>query len=324
MSFLSALLFSVGGVIPVFDMAAFFCPVPLALLGARENDAWATVGLALTSFFLILLFGPSVALYFLLGEGILCLGLTLPLGRAEKGSECLLLCTGVSIVSKILFLLVALQLSGENPFLMGVEAMETFFAQMFTEINGASDDAALRESLSRMAESVPYITPSLIVLSSMFDSFLNYKLCERLQRKWLLTQSQNSPQSDALQAAEHPRGMGRAFPPLPSFEAWRFPKSLLLALLFAVLLPFLSEEDDLLAKTMETNLKFIVCVFLFLQGLSLAWWAFAKRSWPLVVRVALIVLLFFPIFGLWAIGFGFVDICLDFRNRTLNQKFRKK
>jgi uncharacterized protein YybS (DUF2232 family) len=132
----------------------------------------------------------------------------------------------------------------------------------------------------------------------MFDSYINYRLCEVLQRKHKVT-----------------------FPPLPSFGDWRFPKSLLWMLAFALALPFLAEGDDWrLWPMLEYNLKFIVSVFFFLQGLSLVWWGLSKegvnRFFPLPLRVALIIFLSIPLYTLVA-ALGFGDICLDFRTRRI-------
>jgi uncharacterized protein YybS (DUF2232 family) len=293
LSSLSALLFCVGFLIafPAGTAALLFCPVPLAILGARENNWWMAAGLAGVSVTLSLFFSPLLCFYFLMGEGILCFGLSLPLGRLERGSESLFFCTGVSILSKIIFFTVMVALTGKNPFVPDVNTLSAAFPP-------EGGDAALMEtSLQQMASLAPYMLPSLILLSSMLDSYLNYRLCEFIQR-----------------------GHPRAFPALPAFEEWRFPKSLLWVVVVAFGLPVLVETNGWPLGTMlEFNLKFMVTVFFFLQGLSLVWWWLSKRNVHLLLRLVAAGAFFFPLLGVWSVALGVGDLCLDFRARMLKK-----
>ncbi|GHV36715.1 membrane protein [Synergistales bacterium] len=296
-AFTSAVLFCAGAVVPFIGVAALlFCPVPLAILGARENDFLATAGLAMASLILLPIFGVWVSLYFFLGEGVLCLGLTVPLGRVKNGVECLFLCVVVSILSKLLLLALMMSLRGQNPFMMDPESMKVLLSQMTLSFGGNAEEAI--QVASHMAKLASWMLPSLILFSSVFDSFFNYKLCEVLQRRFHLR---------------------RKFPPITPFDSWRFPRSLLWAFVFAFMLPLFMEEDDALGGMMEVNLKFSVCAFYFFQGLSLVWWALLRKKWPRFLRVMLMVLLCVPVLGLWVIGLGVGDMCFDIRARVMNK-----
>ncbi|MDR1622899.1 MAG: YybS family protein [Synergistaceae bacterium] len=297
LSLTSALLFCVGSFIPPLGMTAFlFSPMPLALLGARENKAWMTAGLLGASTVLGLFFGPWFFLDFLLAQGFLCFGLTLPLGKVKNGGESLLICIGASIVSKIMFVGLTFALTGRNPFMWDPNALRTLLAHMYGGVlDQGTQTAALDQSMEQAVELLPYMLPSLILLSSMLDSFLNYRLCETLQRNRAVP-----------------------FPGLPSFENWRFPKSLLWTLLFAFALPFLFEKGPL-STMLEINLKFLVSVFFFLQVISLVWWWLSQRAVHFLLRVFIVVLLFLPILGMWAFVLGIGDICLDFRARKIQR-----
>jgi uncharacterized protein YybS (DUF2232 family) len=274
-------------------MTAFlFSPTPLALLGVRENKIWMTVGLLGASTVLLLFFGPWFFLYFLVAQGFLCFGLTLPLGKVKNGGESLLFCTSTSIVSKIIFVALVFTLTGYNPFMLDSSALRTLLANMYQEGQNAM---ILDPSMEQAVELLPYMLPSLVLLSSMLDSFLNYRLCETLQRNRAVV-----------------------FPALPPFDNWRFPKSLLWTLLFAFILPFLVEEGSLLIM-LEKNLKFLVSVFFFFQGISLVWWWLSQRAVHFLLRVLIVMLLFLPILGMWAIVLGIGDICLDFRTKKIQR-----
>jgi uncharacterized protein YybS (DUF2232 family) len=279
-------------------MTAFlFSPTPLALLGVRENKVWMTAGLLGASTILSWLFGPWFFLYFLLVQGFLCFGLTLPLDKVKTGGESLLFCTGMSIISKMIFVALVFALTGHNPFLLDPSALRTLLAQMYTggAGQGSPDMIVLDQSMEQAVELLPYMLPSLILLSSMLDSFLNYRLCETLQRNRSV-----------------------AFPALPPFGQWRFPKSLLWTLMFAFVLPFLVEEGPLL-RMLEANLKFLVSVFFFFQGISLVWWWLSQRAVHFLLRVFIVTLLFLPILGMSAIVLGIGDICLDFRTKKIRR-----
>ena len=296
----SMLLFCLGFFMPPLGMAAMvFSPTPMALLGARENNAWMSLGLLGAALTLWIVLGLWFALSFLLGYGLLCFGLTLTLGKLEKGSESLLFCIVMSIISKVLFVAGSVALGGSNPFEIDPGILNNLYAGVLGK--GGEETARLQESLAQAAALVPYMFPFFIIVYSMFDSFINYRLCETLQRKHDVK-----------------------FPPLPPFGEWRFPASLLYGLLFAFVLPFFVKGSDWhLWIMLEYNLKFIVNVFFFLQGLALVWWWFAKyaanHSFPLLLRVMLIGFLSMPILNTWIAALGLGDICLDFRTKKMKR-----
>ncbi|MDR1733197.1 MAG: YybS family protein [Synergistaceae bacterium] len=301
LSLTSGLLFCSGFFVPVLGTVGFlFSPTPLALLGVRENKTWMALGLLLMGMFLLAL-EPMIALYFLLMEGLLCVGLAFPPGHLEKGSDALFLCSTVSVASKVLYMTADVILLGYNPFIMKPDALRSVFMQMYLGLlaQDVQSATALKESMEQILALAPYMVPSLIVTWSMLDSYLNYRLCEAIQR-----------------------GRSVVFPPSPPFGMWRFPKSILWALLVAFLLPLLTESEGWSVTTMlEVNLKFLVNVFFFLQGLSLIWWWLLRRKVNFLLRVFIIALLTLPILGLWVIGLGIGDICFDFR--TLRERSGK-
>jgi len=296
LSSISMLLFCLGFFVLPFGVAAIiFSPTPMALLGAREGKIMMTWGILGVVMGLAIGFSPMFALSFLLGHGLLCFGLTLPLGKLEKGSESLLFCIIISIASKMLFVAVIVVLTGNNPFTMDLDAMQNLYPGI---LRGLS-----QEDLSRMAENIRYMAPFFIITYSMLDSFVNYKLCESLQR-----------------------GRDVKFAPLPLFSEWRFPVSFVYVFVFAFVLPFIVVDNDAQLWTMvQLNLKFIVLFFFFLQGLSFAWWGLGKLAErrPFILspplRAMLICLLVMPVFHMWIIALGLCDMCFDLRNKKLKR-----
>jgi len=302
------LLFCASGIegrffTPLGVTALMFSPTPMALLGARENKAWMTLGLLSATFALAFVFDPWLALSFLLGHGLLCFGLTLPLGKLEKGNESLLFCTITSIVSKVLFAAASVYLKGINPFAINQDALRSRLYSMYAGIlsKGGQEALYLQEYLDQAVALFPYMLPFFIILYSMFDSFLNYRLCEALQRRREVV-----------------------FPPLPPFGEWRFPKSLLHVFVFAVILPFLVEGGDWQIWTMlEYSLKLLVNVFFFLQGIALVWWlsqhATRRFLFPLLLCIILAGFFSMQILLMLIAVLGFSDIFIDFRSKKIRQ-----
>jgi uncharacterized protein YybS (DUF2232 family) len=283
---------------PSLGMAAFlFSPTPLALLGARENKIWMTAGLLGAAIFLLCFMGSWFFIYFLLAQGFLCFGLTLPLGKVKNGSEGLLFCTATSIVSKVVFVALSVTQTGNNPFMMDYNALRVWLVHMYSGVlgQGGQSAASLNDAVEQAITLISYMAPSLIIFSSMIDSFLNYRLCETLQRRRAV-----------------------ALPPLPPLESWRFSRSLLWALLCAFVLPVVTENGPL-SSMLEVNLKFLVNVFLFLQGISLIWWWLTKRAMHVFLRVLIVLLLCLPVLGMWVIALGVGDMCFDFRTKKQKQ-----
>jgi uncharacterized protein YybS (DUF2232 family) len=258
---------------------------------------WMTAGLLGAAIFLLYFMGSWFFVGFLLIQGFLCFGLTLPLGKVKSGSEGLLFCATTSIVSKVVFVALSVTLTGKNPFMRDPNELRVLLVQMYSGVlgRGGQSAASLAEAVEQAITLISYMAPSLIIFSSMLDSFLNYRLCEALQRRREV-----------------------ALPALPPFGSWRFSGSLLWALLCAFALPFIA-EDRPFAVMLGINLKFLVNVFFFLQGISLIWWWLTNRSVHVLLRVLIGLLLCLPVMGMWVAALGVGDICFDFRTKKMKQ-----
>ncbi|NLL37712.1 MAG: DUF2232 domain-containing protein [Fretibacterium sp.] len=307
---LATLLFLGGVHIPHFGFwGILFCPTPLALLGLRQGGAWMTAGLGTVLLVVLTVMGPLWAAYFLFSEGLLCYALALPARwrpRAESssarltGGESLFICVGVSILIKLCLTGFFYIMTGANPLLPQVDPLRAVLKEMYPDIWGGEGSQALllKEAIEEMLRVLPHMFPSLLVILAGLDSFVNYKLCEVLQRK-----------------------RETSLPSLPPFRDWRFPKSLMWAMLLAFLLPLLFEELSDFSPLAVTamNLKILVNIFFFLQGAALAWWFFHHFRVATVFKLLGLFLLSLPLFWPWLVFLGIGDIFFDVRvrlNRT--------
>ncbi len=290
---LTLALFSVGFFVPVLGFGGFLAvPLPLALLGMREGARWQAAGVALSGGGLALLLDPLSALYYLIAQAPLSCALSFVSRGWRKGAEALLLCSGISIASKLLLLGVFLALTGHNPLMPDPEQIRLLLTRLYAELSLDGEQAwVLREAVDGMAALFPYMLPSLVLVSSLFESFVNYGL-----------------------GALYRRGRVQSLPPLPPFSDWRFSRTLLPAMLLAFLMGFFA-SDWTPGAMFAMNLKIVLDVFFFVQGLSLLWWWFARWRVGMFWRCLALAFFVLPVFWFWLVLLGVGDMIFDLRRR---------
>mgnify|MGYP000854175971 FL=1 len=294
----AALLFSAGLFVPILG---FWCllmsPLPLALLGMREGLRWQTTGTALAGGAILLTSGPFSALYFLIGQGPLAYALSLsPRGRGT-GAEALLLCSGVSVVSKLALLGVFLALTGQNPLMPDPEQVRLLLTRLYAELPLEGEQTlAIRDAVEEAVALFPYMLPPLVLISSVLDAFINYRLGVFYQR-------------------------GRVSVPsaLPPFSEWRFSRTLLPAMFLAFFMELFT-SDWVPGAMFAMNLKLVLGFFFFLQGLSLLWWWFAWRRVGLFWRCLALAVLALPLLWIWLVVLGVGDMLFDLRRRASERR----
>ncbi len=291
---LTLLLFSVGFFVPVLGFVGFLTvPLPLALLGMRDGGRWQAVGVALAGGGLALLLTPLSALYYLMAQAPLSCALSFVSRGRRKGAEALLLCSGISVISKLLLLGVFLALTGHNPLMPDPEQIRLLLTRLYSELSLDGERAwALREAVEEMAALFPYMLPSLVLVSSLFEAFVNYGLGVLCQR-----------------------GRAQSPPPFPPFSDWRFSGTLLPALFLAFLTGVFA-SDWTPGAMFAMNLKIVLNVFFFVQGLSLIWWWFLRRRVGMFWRCLALAVFVLPVFWLWLVFLGTGDMIFDLRRRV--------
>ncbi len=290
---LTLALFSVGFFVPVLGFGGFLTvPLPLALLGMRDGGRWQAAGVALSGGGLALLLDPLSALYYLIAQAPLSCALSFVSRGWRKGAEALLLCSGISIASKLLLLGVFLALTGHNPLMPDPEQIRLLLTRLYAELSLDGEQAwVLREAVDGMAALFPYMLPSLVLVSSLFESFVNYGLGALCRRGW-----------------------AQSLPPLPPFSDWRFSRTLLPAMLLAFLMGFFA-SDWTPGAMFAMNLKIVLDVFFFVQGLSLLWWWFARWRVGMFWRCLALAFFVLPVFWFWLVLLGVGDMIFDLRRR---------
>ena len=290
---LTLALFSVGFFVPVLGFGGFLAvPLPLAILGMRDGGRWQAAGVALSGGGLALLLDPLSALYYLIAQAPLSCALSFVSRGRRKGAEALSLCSGISVASKLLLLGVFLALTGHNPLIPDPDQIRLLLTRLYSELSLDGERAwALREAVDGMAALFPYMLPSLVLVSSLFEVFVNYGLGALCQR-----------------------GRAQSLPPLPPFSDWRFSGTLLPAMFLAFLMGFFA-SDWTPGAMFAMNLKIVLNVFFFVQGLSLLWWWFARRRVGVFWRCLALAFFVLPVCWFWFVLLGVGDMIFDLRRR---------
>jgi uncharacterized protein YybS (DUF2232 family) len=298
---LAAALFLAARFLPVAGIAfSFLCPAPLVVLGLRHSIRFAALGLIAATAIVLMLSGPTGAAFFFLGFGVLGVGLGVLAGRCSRGVDVILYGILVSLGSKILLMVAAKALTGVDPFSMDpkeiTEVVDRIFA--FYGTFGASSDALsqAREQVMAALRLLPTIFPTILIMASALDCYLSYVVSAAVVRR-----------------------TGGDMPSLPSFSEWRFPKSVLGALVVSLLLPFLGQDTEwgLFATKIAINLKMCIHVVFLLQGVSLLWFFLRRWSWKAPFGAIIIVMVvFIPLFSTVAVMAGAGDMWFDVRNRV--------
>ena len=296
--FLTLALILAGSFVPVIGfICLMICPVPLAVLGCLDGHKSSGIAELLIEATLFLTFSPSMAVYFLLGCAPVS-GVIFMLSREEfkevkkySGAETLLICAGLSLLMKVILLVVFWLFTGRNILFPDVAQMQAVMTQLY------GDNPALLESVSKVLAIFPYILPAMLVIYVGIEIYLNYSIIHSVLRRFF-PKSKNFP------------------PELPEFKFWRFPASLMPALVFALILGyFIDSETWLAGSVFVMNLQIILNVFMFIQGLALTFWLMAGFRLRRITKSFICVILAFPFFWPWLIIMGMCDMVLNMRER---------
>lgn len=300
---LAVVLFLAARYIPVAGIVlSLLCPAPLVILGLRHRLKMSVVGLAVATAIVALLSGPASAVSFCLGFGVLGVGLGVLASRLNQAVDIILYGVIVSLVSKLALMVVLTKLTGVNPFDPDVGQIRATMEKFFS-MYGGQDLTAVKEQIEQTIRAIPLMFPAMLTMASAIDCLLSYWVSRKILA----------------------RIGGVVLPSLPPFMEWRFPKSLLWAFAFSlVILLFESTLKDPLLSKVGLNLRLLVSMMFMVQGLSLAWdymdYKSISRGWRIAL-VSLTVLI--PILSQIAVILGLTDLWADirrkYRRRTDNE-----
>lgn len=303
---LAVVLFLAAQFLPFIGAAfSLLAPAPLVILGLRHDLKKASLGLGISALMVATFLGPMSSLFFLLGFGVLGVGLGFLAKQRSSGVEIILYGILLSLGSKLLLMVIAAKITGINPFQLDGAEMRTMVDRIFSfyESAGMSREslAVVREQFTRAIGILPVIFPTILTMAAALDCYLSYTVSGFVLKRI----------GDVV------------LPPLPLFSEWRFPKSIFGALVASVLLSLVgaSEGEWSLPLRIGTNVRMLVNFLFLFQGLSLLWyflerWGGHSRGVGRFFRaIVIIVAAFVPLFSTIVVTIGIGDMWLDFRTR---------
>ncbi|NCC96983.1 MAG: DUF2232 domain-containing protein [Synergistales bacterium] len=292
---MAVVLFLAARYLPVAGIVlSLLCPAPLVILGLRHRPKMSFVGLVVATTIVALLSGPASAISFCLGFGVLGVGLGILASRLDQAVDIMLYGVVVSLVSKLALMVVLTKMTGVNPFDPDVDQIRATMEKVFS-MYGGQDLSSVKEQVEQTIKAIPLMFPAMLTMASAVDCLLSYWV----SRKVLA------------------RIGGIVLPSLPPFAQWRFPKSLLWAFAFSmVILLFEGSLRDPLLSRVGLNLRLLVSMMFMIQGLSLTWDYMEYRSLSRFWRITLAFLIvFIPILSQIAVVLGLTDVWANIRTR---------
>jgi uncharacterized protein YybS (DUF2232 family) len=298
---MAVVLFLASYVLPVVGMAfALICPAPLVVLGLRHSLARAVLGVFVASFLVSALTGVTGGLFFLLGFGMLGVGLGFFARRFNSSVEILLYGVLVSLGGKLLLMVLVAKITGINP--LGLDSGEVNSVMdnvlsLYQRMGMSPEALSMAEEQIRSTLSLlPYVFPALLIMASALDSFLSYVVSRVVMKR-----------------------IGKGMlPPVPALSYWRFPKNIFWALLVAILLSLASYIENVpeIIPRIGMNLRILVMILFYLQGLAVAWAYMCHKGAPKILRyIGAVLTLFLPLLTQLVLLLGIIDMWFDLRSR---------
>jgi uncharacterized protein YybS (DUF2232 family) len=298
---LSAFLFILGVYIPIIGIAiAFTSPVPISLIGVRQGAYRAFIAVLFVAISVFLPFGIAGSLSFVFwGAGFFGIVFGIVIKKTKTAGEAVLGLLITALVAKVVFIGLMINIKGYNPFMIDENALGSLIKSLGT--SGAPDDV-----IQSVVKSISLSIPSFLIMISALDSYVNYYLVSLLENRRQSKRCDSNIETNELKIL-----------PLPPFEQWSFPRSLLLAFFLAFIIPlFDASNSSSVIISAELNLKILTVTLFFIQGLSFLWWWMLFKKFSYGIRLSIIFVLFFvPILSMGFIIIGVIDISLNLRER---------
>ena len=293
-----------GSSLPLFGFIGLvLCPLPLCVMGCIESQKNTSIAELMIEVTLFLAISPTMAVYFLLGcapvSAFIVMTSNFGFKEVKKltGGESLLICTGASILFKLILLWAFWFFTGRNILFPDTRQVAEFLVLNY------GDKPELMDSLIRIWVILPHVLPAMLVIYAGIETCLNYSLCYRITRRYF-PKCKNFP------------------PELPPFTLWKFPVSILMVSFGAFLMNWIFEaEMDTTVSMFIVNLQIAANVIMFVEGLSLAFWIMEGFKLRKGAKILAGFLFLIPFFWPWLIVMGMSDMALDMRERI---RFGKK
>lgn len=286
---LTVILYLASIYIPILGVfVSFLCPLPVMFLVIRWGARVGILASFVASALVFTLAGLMQAVTCLVGFSLLGIAMGVTVRRKYALPEILILNTGVSLLSKLALVGIALVVAGKNPLVENIRLLEeTLKRTPWIPQNLPGTEGLL--------ELVQLIMPALLLVASLFDTGCNFLL-----GRWI------------------GKRLGLSFPEIPPFSEWRLPRSVFWVFVLGWVF-VLFGGPSVLGK-IGINLQIVTQLLFLFQGLSLVYYFLGRHIRSKAVRVGILAFLMFqPLLSSLLSWLGVFDVFFDFRRLGTKQ-----
>lgn len=286
---LTVILYLASVYLPVLGvLVSFLCPLPVMFLVIRWGIRIGFLASIVSSLLVLGLAGFMQAVTCLVGFSLLGIAMGVTIRKRYALFEILALNTGVSLLSKLALIGIALVAVGKNPLIENIRFLEE-------TLKRAPLVSQNLPNVESFVELVRLVIPALLVIASFLDTVFNFLL------GWWIG-----------------KRLGVSFPDIPPFSEWRLPKSVIWA--FALGWIFILFGGSTVFGKVGLNLQIVTQLLFLFQGLSLVYYFLQKYIRSKAIRVVILVLLLFqPLLSSLLSLVGMIDVIFDFRRLGTKQ-----
>ncbi len=280
---LTVILYLASIYIPILGiLVSFLCPLPVMFLVIRWNARVGILASCVASILVFALAGFMQAVTCLVGFSLLGITMGVMVKKRYALPEILVLNTGVSLLSKLALIGVALIAVGKNPLVENIRFLEETL-QRTPWVSGNLPN------VESFVELVQLVLPALLVVASLFDTVCNFLLGQWVGKR-----------------------IGFSFPDVPPFSEWQLPKSVFWAFVLGWVFVLLGNSSIL--GRIGINLQLVTQLLFLFQGLSLVYYFLGRYIRSKAIRTGILVfLLFQPLLSSLLSWLGVFDVFFDFR-----------
>jgi len=301
---ITAVLFVISIYIPLLGtVVSFLCPLPIILLSLRHSLKLAVIATVVSGVLVSFLAGPFQGFMVLLGFGLLGLVLGYGIKKDYSFAEIIILGSIASFVSKIFILIIGFWLLDINPFLFDVEQINSLVDQSLNFYSNmgftAEQLSSMKETLSQSLMIVRIALPALLVLSSVFDTFLNYYVARLVLKR-----------------------LGYQLKAIIPFTHWRAYRSFFWSYFIGIMLIFLGTRYDMpLVNKIGINVQVFFTMVFLICGISLIAFSMNKIKINNFVKwIVYLIVCLIPLFSQIATWAGMLDVWIDLRTLIFTKK----
>lgn len=284
--------------IPVIGIfASLIWPVPIIILGIRHGLKTSIMATVVSGIIVSMVEGPIQAFSVVLSFGLIGIVMGWAINRDYSPFKALAFGATASLVSKVLLILISLFVMGVNPMTEEIRAMRNsipLIENMYKGFGLSPDKIKLIVgNLTNMIDIMAVAIPAILVMASLMDAFLCYKVTKLILSR-----------------------MGQKLKDFTPFWMWRFPAYTVFLYLVGILIAMLDQYYSMgILKTIGLNLRIVFSFIFLIQGFSMMTYFMGKYNVSRILRVVIVFLVFFnPLFLQMTTWAGMFDILFNFRH----------